>query len=221
MKKLAVLVCFIGLAMAGPASARLVNFDSIPSHGQPYGAIPSGWASFDWSTDFDWINPAEDAPRSGYQYGMVSAPNVAFNASGANVSFQRNPAFELVSFYLAGAWRNGLEVKVTGMAKGVEVDSTTFTVNASAPTLETLDWDVNKVTFRSFGGTSAGYGADGNQFVMDNLTTLPLSGLSTAFRSVDTVPEASTWALMLLGFAGLGCAGYRRATRERAALAAA
>jgi len=34
------------------------------------------------------------------------------------------------------------------------------------------------------------------------------------------VPEASTWAMMLLGFAGLGYAGYRRARAGRATLAA-
>ena len=33
-----------------------------------------------------------------------------------------------------------------------------------------------------------------------------------------TVPEPSTWAMMLLGFAGLGYAGYRRTTTTRAAL---
>jgi Ice-binding-like/PEP-CTERM motif len=35
----------------------------------------------------------------------------------------------------------------------------------------------------------------------------------------STVPEPSTWAMLLLGFAGLGFAGYRRATK-RSALAA-
>jgi PEP-CTERM motif len=34
-----------------------------------------------------------------------------------------------------------------------------------------------------------------------------------------TVPEASTWAMMLIGFAGLGLAGYRR-TRRAASIAA-
>jgi hypothetical protein len=34
-----------------------------------------------------------------------------------------------------------------------------------------------------------------------------------------TVPEPSTWAMMLLGFAGLGFAGYR-ASRKKVALAA-
>ena len=34
---------------------------------------------------------------------------------------------------------------------------------------------------------------------------------------VEAVPEPSTWALMLLGFAGLGYAGYRRTREPRAA----
>jgi uncharacterized membrane protein len=38
--------------------------------------------------------------------------------------------------------------------------------------------------------------------------------------SVPVVPEPSTWALMLLGFAGLGFAGYRRARTSQATLAA-
>ncbi len=33
------------------------------------------------------------------------------------------------------------------------------------------------------------------------------------------VPEASTWAMMLFGFAGLGFAGYRRGRSPRSALA--
>jgi hypothetical protein len=34
------------------------------------------------------------------------------------------------------------------------------------------------------------------------------------------VPEPSTWAMMVLGFAGLGFAGYRRATKARTTVAA-
>jgi PEP-CTERM motif len=37
--------------------------------------------------------------------------------------------------------------------------------------------------------------------------------------SIATVPEPSTWAMMLLGFAGLGFAGYR-ASRKGASVAA-
>jgi hypothetical protein len=40
-------------------------------------------------------------------------------------------------------------------------------------------------------------------------------------HSVGGVPEPSTWAMMLLGFGGLGFAGYRKAKSGRAALSAA
>ena len=35
----------------------------------------------------------------------------------------------------------------------------------------------------------------------------------------NTVPEPSTWAMMLIGFAGLGFAGWRRAAKRQEALA--
>ena len=35
--------------------------------------------------------------------------------------------------------------------------------------------------------------------------------------SVSSVPEPSTWAMMILGFAGLGFLGYRQTVRARAA----
>jgi hypothetical protein len=44
---------------------------------------------------------------------------------------------------------------------------------------------------------------------------LAIDGNVTA---TDPVPEPSTWAMMLLGFAGLGFAGYR-ASRRTAAVA--
>ena len=39
------------------------------------------------------------------------------------------------------------------------------------------------------------------------------AGVDTSFDGV-LVPEPSTWAMMLIGFAGLGYAGYRRALRR-------
>ncbi|MGA9847728.1 MAG: PEP-CTERM sorting domain-containing protein [Roseiarcus sp.] len=80
-------------------------------------------------------------------------------------------------------------------------------------------------------------GASPTQFIADGLDTfdtffrvqnpgggdLPLSSeldLATVFSNVTVtvnVPEPSTWALMVLGFAGLGFAGYRRARFSRAA----
>ena len=51
-------------------------------------------------------------------------------------------------------------------------------------------------------------------------------GLITGFvfppiTPTSAVPEPSTWAMMLIGFAGLGYAAYRRTTRNAVALVAA
>ena len=45
---------------------------------------------------------------------------------------------------------------------------------------------------------------------------LPLTSSSNS--NITTVPEPSTWALTLLGFAGLGYAGFLRAGKSRVAL---
>jgi hypothetical protein len=91
-------------------------------------------------------------------------------------------------------------VTVTGLLNGVTVDTSTLVVNTSAPTVETFNWaGINAVDFSSCCGVHHdGYLGSGTQFVMDNL-------------SISIVPEPSTWAMMLLGFAALGFAGYRRA----------
>jgi PEP-CTERM motif len=49
---------------------------------------------------------------------------------------------------------------------------------------------------------------DGNSLTGSILTTGNLSGLDGI--TFTAVPEPSTWAMMLLGFAGLGFAGYRQ-----------
>jgi hypothetical protein len=46
----------------------------------------------------------------------------------------------------------------------------------------------------------------------------PVDGVT--IRNITSVPESSTWAMLLIGFVGLGYAGYRRAsTSDRLALA--
>ena len=173
---------------------------------------------FDWSPHFLYVNGADYLYPSGYQNGVVSAPNVAFNGGGRTVYFSSGTPFELDSFYLTAAWRRGLKVTVTGELNGVVVDSTTLTVTLSRPTRETFNWDVNEVVFQSFGGVKAGFG--GRQFVLDNVRISPVPELSTRFNAFDAVPELSTWTLMLVGFATLGFAGYRRAKDGHATVAA-
>ena len=61
----------------------------------------------------------------------------------------------------------------------------------------------------------------GNQLVritgLDPFTTATFSSTANAFEfSLASVPEPSTWAMMVLGFAGLGYAAFRRNSKGRA-----
>jgi hypothetical protein len=47
------------------------------------------------------------------------------------------------------------------------------------------------------------------------------AGFNNITTSTSTIPEPSTWAMMLLGFAGLGYAAVRRAGKDRIATSAA
>jgi hypothetical protein len=211
------LVFFAALALAGPASARLITFDNLQGSDVK---IPDGWGGFHWSNDFYYLNGASE-PGSGYDNGVVSPPNVAINAYGATVSFGRLEPFELVGFDLTAAWRDGLNVRVTGKLNGVKVDEETVTVNASGPTEETFDWKVNQVVIYAYGGVSAHLGDRGAEFAIDNLTTSPVPKALTVLRSPSAVPEPSTWAMTLFSIAGLSYAAYRNAPRGRSAIPAA
>ncbi len=63
----------------------------------------------------------------------------------------------------------------------------------------------------TFGGTVSLLAGDTLTFAVNNdgKYNFDLTGLTATIRS--SIPEPSTWAMMLLGFAGLGFAGYRRA----------
>jgi hypothetical protein len=80
---------------------------------------------------------------------------------------------------------------------------------SDSPLSSTATWDGQ--TLSSLGATPGIYewtwGAGANQ----NLTLV----IGTAATVGTTVPEPSTWAMMLLGFAGLGLMGYQSAGRRR------
>jgi hypothetical protein len=54
---------------------------------------------------------------------------------------------------------------------------------------------------------------------IDNGLSAP-SGFMVVVTSASAVPEPSTWAMMLLGFAGLGFAGYSRSKKHQRAIPA-
>jgi PEP-CTERM motif len=72
-----------------------------------------------------------------------------------------------------------------------------------------------------FGNNRLHLASGGGQFfdLSYSLTEMPIGGFQ--FDYIVTVPEPSTWAMLLVGFAGLGFAGYRRSGKANAAQVAA
>jgi hypothetical protein len=95
--------------------------------------------------------------------------------------------------------------------------STSLTLDSSSPyTLYTYAV-VTTGGQLSFADDDAGNGAIGN--ILDNVS---LSSATSATQSVaDPVPELSTWAMLLLGFGGIGYAGFRPARKVTASTVAA
>ena len=185
-----------GLCLAGPVNAEIITFDDVTVDNNQ--AIVSPYDGLNWN-NVNIMPDNVEGDETGYNNGVVSAPNTAYDASGSGraacSAVSGNVA--LNSAYFTGAW-GAQNVTVDGFVNGVEVDSVTFAVLETAPTLETFNWSgLTSVSWKG-SGPANGYAA---QVVVDNISLT---------LSASAVPEMSSWAMLLAGFAALGFAGYRR-----------
>jgi hypothetical protein len=157
------------------------------------------------------------------------------NSAGGGGGSYVNPAFTSVTITPGangtsnGSANAGLDGYVT--INGLDFDATGSIVDYTVPT--SAVYDITAVGAQGGGGTgsSGGYGAlvSGDIFLnagtvlgivvggqgltgnFDGIWGGGGGGGSFVFETAATaVPEPATWALMLVGFAGLGFAGYRR-----------
>ena len=78
MKLLSALFCVPLVSHAAAAATRVTFDDLSPGPAGSYIAIPNGYGGLQWS-GFGVLNGTLTSPPSGYQYGIVSPDNVAFN----------------------------------------------------------------------------------------------------------------------------------------------
>ncbi|MDP4026848.1 Hint domain-containing protein [Methylobacterium sp. NEAU 140] len=141
-----------------------ISFDNTSGSGTGGQAIPNGYGGFNW-TNFNALDGTQNAFQgTGYRNGIVSSPNVAFNAAGLSGSFSSTSSFTLNDFYATSAFQNPASIQVTGSLNGVQVYNTTITPNSQAPTLYSFNWTgINQVTI------APNTPGQGQQFVIDNL----------------------------------------------------
>lgn len=192
------LIGFAAIVWLVPAYAGTITFDDL-SHTEYNGAlIADGYAGLNWD-NFAYVNPVY-VNTSGYQNGVVSAPNLGFNWNGTSASFSASSPFNFNSAYFTAAWNNGLSIDATGYNQGNPIYSTTFTVDTTGPDFMVFNWlNVDQVSFSSYGGTPAGYDGSGNHFAMDNLSI-----------NAQAVSEPSNLGMLALGLGLIGLLAWRR-----------
>jgi hypothetical protein len=110
----------------------------------------------------------------------------------------------------------GLTITVLGSTVTIPVNPTPNDVIFSLAGLTiTLNQQIPDLS-ESAGITTNAIALDFNKFPFGTNVVNGSVDVGQSFASLN-VPEISTWAMMLVGFAGLGFAGYRRSREPRAA----
>jgi len=168
-------------AMTVRAQLMLITFDDLPD--TTSAAIPNGYNGLNWIS-FHTLDPVltYGSHPNGYQVGLVSPDNVAYDSGGSSASIISAMPFNFISACLTAAWNDNLQVEVTGYVGTTLIYDNIYPLSAAAPTLINFNYfGVNHVVLNPMDGTPhPGYNGTGEQFVMDNVTLAipePSSGI--------------------------------------------
>ncbi len=160
------------------------------------GALTDGViATLPW---YDVSNESGTGQYVGWQTNYYGSPLITFNLAGT-------PTVKSVDLYV-----DNTDVGGVIAPSSITIDGTTYVPTATpiSPYAEEL--------------TVSGLSLSGSTItVQPNAGSQPWIFVSEVQFNGSTVPEPSTWAMMLLGFVGLGFAGYRKAELGRTAFSAA
>ena len=176
----------------------VAGFDDLPGSDA---RVPQGYHDVAW--DNFYYTTATGYGASGYQAGMVSASNVAFNAYASPASITNQSPFHLLSAYLTGAWNDGLRVRARGYAGDTLLYDNTYTLSATNPTLINFGYlGVTRVKFSSSGGTPY-YSGYGTHFAIDDVgllgTPTPPSFVSQPFDQTVRLGATATFTVSVAG----------------------
>lgn len=188
MKK--IMLGFYLLLCTSLASAAVIDFDDLS--GNPSNPIADGYQGFNWTT-LGSIASSE-FPNSGFEAGVVSGSNAAFNffASDVSISLASEGSFDFIGAFFTAAWIGDYfhEISFEGWLDGVLVyslDSAIALANDS-PTWIQLDWaGIDQLNIYS---NLSGW----DQWVMDDFTVTV---------NAASVPESSGLVMMLMGLIGV------------------
>jgi hypothetical protein len=214
---LSVVVC-VGVCAAVPASADVITPNVAPIH---YGEGSPGFTTQSpgdvSSFTFNGYTYTNNGPADGVQ--ILTIPNTGngaqpFNTSGNYISVLGIGTLEIsfaatnrIGFYWGSVDpTNNVEFLLNGVPVGPTVAASSISGSSLIPQLQAsgnqTDYSSNRfVSFTDTGGTF-------NELILTSGQN------SFEITNVSPVPEPATWAMMILGFLGLGFLGYRKSSKS-------
>lgn len=157
------------------AQVMTEDFENSTCSNKSGATIPVGTAGMNWGNGF-CVNGLDNSNNpSGYQAGVTSGSNVAYNGYGQPLTLTKadGSVFTLVQVQMTGAWNDNLQVQIEGFNGSTSAGVQSVTLSATAPSsvIFTTAGNVDRVVFRASGGTPhAAYGPDSaTHFAMDDL----------------------------------------------------
>jgi hypothetical protein len=206
------------LALTATASAVTVTLHQGPQDPQYFASLPAGQSNFVVNGDTWSLLSGSAATEKGSLANVYAAPlgMGTSQTTGTTYMSVEGGGKESVTFATP---RTSIAIywgSIDDLTDGGNLNS--FAITIDAYTLTGAD------LVSMFGAHGGGSQIDplANELVtitgLGAFTTATFSSTKNAFEfSLGTpVPEASTWAMMALGFAGLGYAAFRRNTKGRA-----
>jgi hypothetical protein len=160
--------------------------------------VPVPAAPMNGTPSVDLVGPANP-------YGITTIDNLNVVDMDGSTGVNNSPAGEIQSIatlaagsYTLSFWVSGNQRNSTERSVDVSLGSWSKTIG---PLPESSPWTLETFSFGTTGGMLSFTDPGPSNFQGDLITDVTLS----------SVPEASTWAMMMLGFVGLGFAAYRKA----------
>jgi PEP-CTERM motif len=169
----------------------------------------------------------------------ASVFDVTFTSAQVSINAQVNAVLDGINYgitsVIGGTVQSGANTYVIGPGALYSIPGTppnvgsvsgpgfSWVFNDAILTTGGLHFDYNGIVFSAgpslynifsdLGGTNNALLASNDPFLRGIVDTLGVGTISAAVPVTAAVPEPSTWAMMILGFAGLGFMAYRRKSK--------
>ncbi|CAF2243979.1 unnamed protein product [Rotaria magnacalcarata] len=149
------------IAFSDPEFAKVtIKFNDLPSATAECKNIPIIYRGLKWNkiSYMDKSYAIKTCPKSGYTTSFDSCGNLylAYLKDEASISIESTTeTFTLISLDACAAWKDDLELTITGYRSLALTDTHTVTLLVDRPQHILLEWDnLDKIIFKSSGGTT-------------------------------------------------------------------